>query len=160
MCNYYPERGLAMLLEMQVKTVTMDRGGSFIVLLTDNEEKKVLPISIGPFEAQSIALVLQGAEPPRPLSHDLLKTLCEQLGGMLEKIVVTDIRDSTFYAELYIRQNDQVIVIDSRPSDAIAFALRCGVNIFMEARLVEFTYDYDDLIQISDQEDGENEETH
>ncbi|MGI5883299.1 MAG: bifunctional nuclease family protein, partial [Dethiobacteria bacterium] len=127
---------------------------------TDNEEKKVLPISIGPFEAQSIALVLQGAEPPRPLSHDLLKTLCEQLGGMLEKIVVTDIRDSTFYAELYIRQNDQVIVIDSRPSDAIAFALRCGVNIFMEARLVEFTYDYDDLIQISDQEDGENEETH
>ncbi|HHU75964.1 MAG TPA: bifunctional nuclease family protein [Firmicutes bacterium] len=149
-----------MLLEMQVKTVTMDRGGSFIVLLTDNEEKKVLPISIGPFEAQSIALVLQGAEPPRPLSHDLLKTLCEQLGGMLEKIVVTDIRDSTFYAELYIRQNDQVIVIDSRPSDAIAFALRCGVNIFMEARLVEFTYDYDDLIQISDQEDGENEETH
>jgi bifunctional DNase/RNase len=149
-----------MLLEMQVKTVTMDRSGSFIVLLTDNEDKKVLPISIGPFEAQSIALVLQGAESPRPLSHDLLKTLCEQLGGTLEKIVVTDIRESTFYAELYIQQNDQVIVIDSRPSDAIAFALRCGVTIFMAARLVEFTYDYEDLIQISDQEDEENEETH
>lgn len=147
-----------MLLEMQVKTVTMDHGGSFIVILTDHEEKKVLPISIGPFEAQSIALVLQGAEPPRPLSHDLLKTLCERLGGTLEKVVVTDIRESTFYAELYIRQNDQVLVVDSRPSDAIAFALRCGVTIFMAARLVEFTYDYEDLIQISDQDNEDNED--
>lgn len=149
-----------MLLEMKVKTVTMDRSGSFIVILADNEDKKVLPISIGPFEAQSIALVLQGAMPPRPLSHDLLKILCEQLGGALEKVVITDIRESTFYAELYIRHNNQVIVIDSRPSDAIAFALRCGVPIFMAARLVEFTYDYEDLIQIGNQENEENEETH
>ncbi len=152
-----------MLLEMQVKTVTMDRSGSFIVLLADSEDKKILPISIGPFEAQSIALVLQGAEPPRPLSHDLLKTLCEQLGGALEKIVITKIRESTFYAELYIRLGEQVIVIDSRPSDAIAFALRCGAAIFMAARLVEFTYNYEDLLQIGslDNEDNEdNEETH
>lgn len=146
-----------MLLEMKVKTVTVDRSGSFLVLLTDNEVKKVLPISIGPFEAQSIALVLEGVQPPRPLSHDLLKVLCEQLGGVLKKAVITDIRENTFYAELYIQKNDEFIVIDSRPSDAIAFALRCGASIFMAPRLVEFTYDYEDLIRADNQE---NEETH
>lgn len=146
-----------MLLEMKVNTVTIDQSGGFIVLLTDFEEKKVLPISIGPFEAQAIALVLQGVEPPRPLTHDLLKNLCDNLGGVLNKVVITDIKDNTFYSELYLQHGDKFIVIDSRPSDAIAFALRCGVSIFMEAKLVEFTYDYEDLL-LSD--NRENDETH
>ncbi len=144
-----------MLLEMKVKTVSIDQSGGFLVILTDSAEKKILPIAVGPFEAQSIALVLQGVDPPRPLTHDLLKILCENLGGELNKIVITDIRESTFYAELYIRHGDQTIVIDSRPSDAIAFALRCGVPVYMAAKLVEFTYDYEDLLQIDDQEYNE-----
>ncbi len=134
------------MIEMHVKTVTVDQGGGFLVLLTDEEERKVLPIAIGPFEAQSIAMVLQGKKPPRPLTHDLLKSFCESLGGELEKVIITDIRDSTYYAELYFQHKEQPVIVDSRPSDAIALALRCEVNIYMAMRLVEFTYDYNDII--------------
>ncbi len=138
------------MIKMEVKTVTADQTGNFLILLMDDEEKKVLPISIGPLEAQAIALVLQGEVPPRPLTHDLMKTVFEQLGAILEKIVITDIRDSTFYAELHLRQNDQTTILDSRPSDAIALALRCDTPIFMETRLVEFTYDFQDIIAHED----------
>ncbi|NMB41355.1 MAG: bifunctional nuclease family protein [Firmicutes bacterium] len=142
------------MLQVKVKAVTLDQVGSFLVLLCDEDETKVLPISIGPFEAQSIALVLQGKTPPRPLTHDLVKTLCEQLGGVVEKIIITDIMDSTFYAEIYIQHNEQVLTVDSRPSDAIALALRCEAPIYMAPRLIEFTYDYEDIIS-SDRTDEE-----
>lgn len=138
------------MLLMKVKAVTVDQGGNFLVLLTDEEEKKVLPISIGPVEAQSIALVLQGKTPPRPLTHDLLKKLLESLRGKLQKIVITDIIDGTFYAEIYLEQDGKTMVLDSRPSDAIALALRCGVSIYMAIKMVEFTYDYEDIISDGD----------
>ncbi|MBW6464070.1 MAG: bifunctional nuclease family protein [Bacillota bacterium] len=144
------------MIKMEVKTVTADQGGNFLILLMDDEEKKVLPISIGPLEAQSIALVLQGEVPPRPMTHDLLKTLCENLGGMIQKIVITDIRESTFYAELYLEHNGETLIIDSRPSDAIALALRCEAPIYMETRLIEFTYDFQDIIA----REGGDEELH
>lgn len=141
---------------MEVKTVTADQGGNFLVLLMDDEEKKVLPISIGPLEAQAIALVLQGEIPPRPLTHDLLKVVCENLGATMEKVVLTDIRDSTFYAEIYLQQSGETLVIDSRPSDAIAVALRFDAPIFMVPKLIEFTYDYQDIIA----REGGGEELH
>ncbi len=144
------------MIKMEVKTVTADQGGNFLVLLMDDEEKKVLPISIGPLEAQAIALVLQGESPPRPLTHDLLKSICENLGGTLEKIVITDIRESTFYAEIYLQHNGETIVVDSRPSDAIALALRFDSPIYMTTKLVEFTYDYQDIIA----REGGDEELH
>jgi uncharacterized protein len=144
------------VIKMEVKTVTADQGGNFLVLLMDDEEKKVLPISIGPLEAQAIALVLQGEIPPRPLTHDLLKVVCENLGATMEKIVITDIRDSTFYAEIYLQQNGETLVIDSRPSDAIAVALRFDAPIFMVPKLIEFTYDYQDIIA----REGGGEELH
>jgi bifunctional DNase/RNase len=134
------------LYEMKVKTITVDQSGSFLVLLTDKQETKVLPISIGPFEAQAIALELHGEDPPRPMTHDLLKSLCENLGGNIKKIIITDIRDSTFYAEIYLLHDGQTTVVDSRPSDAIALALRFDATIFMAPRLVEFTYDYQDIM--------------
>lgn len=137
---------MVMLLQMKVKAVTLDQGGGFLVLLADQEETKVLPIAIGPFEAQSIALVLQGRTPPRPLTHDLLKSLCESLGGTLQKIIITNIIESTFYAEIYIQYQGQELVLDARPSDAIALALRWKAAIYMAPRLVEFTYDYEDII--------------
>lgn len=143
------------MIEMKVQAVTVDQGGGFLVLLTDKEEKKVLPISIGPFEAQSIASFLQGKTFPRPLTHDLLRSLCEKLGGELKKVIVTDIRDSTFYAELHLRYHDQIMVIDSRPSDAIALALRCGADIYMEMRLVEFTYDCDEFVPGNPEDESE-----
>ncbi len=134
------------MIKMEVKTVTADQEGNFLVLLMDDHEKKVLPIAIGPLEAQAIALVLQGEIPPRPLTHDLLRTVIEELEAVLEKIVITDIRDNTFYAELYLLQGDKVIILDTRPSDAIALALRCDTPIFMEQKMVEFTYDFQDII--------------
>jgi uncharacterized protein len=144
------------MIKMEVKTVTADQGGNFLVLLMDDEEKKVLPISIGPLEAQAIALVLQGETPPRPLTHDLLKSVCDNLNIVIEKIVITDIIESTFYAEIYIQQNGETRVLDSRPSDAIALALRCQSPIFMVSKLVEFTYDFQDIIA----RDGGSEELH
>ena len=144
------------VIKMEVKTVTADQGGNFLVLLMDDEEKKVLPISIGPLEAQAIAIVLQGETPPRPLTHDLLKAVCENLGGEMEKVIITDIKESTFYAEVYLQQNSETLVIDSRPSDAIALALRFGAPIYMATRLIEFTYDYQDIIA----REGGDEELH
>ena len=134
------------VIKMEVKTVTADQGGNFLVLLMDDQEKKVLPISIGPLEAQAIALILQGEEPPRPLTHDLLKSVCEKLGGVMEKAVITDIRENTFYAEIYLQHNNETIVVDSRPSDAIALALRFQAPVYMITKLIEFTYDYQDII--------------
>ncbi len=144
------------MVKMEVKTVTADQGGNFLILLMDDEEKKVLPISIGPLEAQAIALVLQGEVPPRPMTHDLFKSVCEDLGAEIEKIVITDIIDGTFYAEVYLRQDSKIIVVDSRPSDAIALALRFEAPIYMVTKLVEFTYDYQDIIA----REGGDEELH
>jgi len=144
------------LIKMEVKTVTADQSGNFLVLLMDDKEKKVLPISIGPLEAQAIALMLQGEMPPRPLTHDLLKTICDRLGGIIEKVVITDIRDSTFYAEIYLNHNNETFIIDSRPSDAIALALRSQTSIYIVTKLVEFTYDYQDIIA----RDSGDEELH
>jgi bifunctional DNase/RNase len=138
--------GVRAVLEMKVKAVTVGQSGEFSVLLTDREEKKVLPIVVGPLEAHNIALPLQGDVPPRPLTHDLLKTLVQQLGGDVEKIVITDIRDNTYFAEIYLRQDGRVSIIDSRPSDAIALALRFSVPIYMAPWLVEFTYDLEDIV--------------
>ncbi|OPL12596.1 MAG: hypothetical protein AVO34_07100 [Firmicutes bacterium ML8_F2] len=144
------------MIKMDVKTVTADHGGNFLILLMDEDEKKVLPISIGPLEAQAIALVLQDEIPPRPLTHDLLKSVCERLGAVMEKVVITDIRESTFYAEIYFKQNEETLIIDSRPSDAIALALRLEAPIYMETKLIEFTYDYQDIIA----KDGGEDELH
>ncbi|ABY93484.1 MAG: bifunctional nuclease family protein [Thermoanaerobacter sp.] len=133
------------MLKFHVKAITMDVEGNFSVLLTDEEEKKVLPIVIGPLEAQNIAIPLQGITPPRPLTPDLLKSVIEELGGKPEKVVITDLKDDTYYAELYIKQGDKVIKLDSRPSDAIALAIRTDIPIFLNVRLAEFTYDMADL---------------
>ncbi|WP_028991543.1 bifunctional nuclease family protein [Thermoanaerobacter thermocopriae] len=133
------------MLKFHVKAITMDVEGNFSVLLTDEEEKKVLPIVIGPLEAQNIAIPLQGITPPRPLTPDLLKSVIEELGGKPEKVVITDLKDDTYYAELYIKQGDRVIKLDSRPSDAIALAMRTDIPIFINVRLAEFTYDMADL---------------
>jgi hypothetical protein len=133
------------MFEMKVKAVTVSSTGDFLVLLVDKEEKKVLPIMIGALEANNIILPLQGVKPPRPMTHDLLKSVIEHLRGKLDKIIITDIRDNTYYAEIYITLNGENIVIDSRPSDAIALALRCNAPIYMAPRLVEFTYDMSDM---------------
>jgi bifunctional DNase/RNase len=134
------------VIELKVKAVAQSERDGFTVLLTDREEKYVLPITIGSSEAFAIALPLQRVSFPRPFTHDLMLSVCERLGVDLEKVVITDIRENTFFAEVRLRRNDEVVeVLDARPSDAIALAIRAGVPIYMEERLVEFTLDMEDI---------------
>lgn len=95
------------------------------------EDVKIIPIWIGMFEAQSIMFKLQNMFFPRPLTHDLLKNCIEALSGKVEYIIVTAIKDNTFYAEIHIKKDDKDIIVDSRPSDAIALAIRCECPIYV-----------------------------
>ncbi|UMZ73861.1 bifunctional nuclease family protein [Natranaerofaba carboxydovora] len=134
-------------MEVKVKGIgTTNEGDGYAVLLSDMEETKVLPIVVGPFEAQGIISILKDYEPPRPMTYDLTKTLCETLEGYIEKIVITDVREDIFYAEIYLQSGGVTHKIDSRPSDAIALALRFEAPIFINFQLVEFTCDYEDLL--------------
>ncbi len=103
-----------------------------VVILKDLEGKRYLPILIGPFEATAIALALEGTAVPRPLSHDLMRTILESLQGKLEQIIIHDIKDSTFFAKLIVRQNGDTTEIDARPSDGIALALRMQAPDFRD----------------------------
>lgn len=136
------------MIELKVKGVSVDTTGNFFVLLVDDKDTNVLAIGIGKLEAQSIAIPIEGITVPRPMTHDLLKSAIEELGGETEKIIITGIEKDTYFAEIHIDQNGKNIVIDSRPSDAIALALRCDVPIYMKFQLIEFTYDLSDITLI------------
>src|SRR4051794_21901955 len=101
-----------------------------IVLLKTADGKRFLPIWIGPNEASAIMTKLQGSEPPRPMTHDLLQSVVEELGGSVVRIAVTELRENTFYALITLRLNGNELEIDSRPSDAIALAVRANAPIF------------------------------
>ncbi|MFQ5836179.1 MAG: bifunctional nuclease family protein, partial [bacterium] len=98
---------------------------------------KTLPIWIGLFEAQAIALALENVRPPRPLTHDLAKSLIEKLEGRVDRVVISDLRHNTFYARILMRRNGEPLQVDSRPSDAIALALRLKVPIFIEETVLD-----------------------
>jgi bifunctional DNase/RNase len=112
------------------------KGEEFIVLLRGSGDNRTLPISIGQLEAQSIAKELYHASFPRPLTHDLFKSALERLGCKVVKAVVCDLIDNTFYARLFLESKGETIEIDSRPSDAIALALRFTAPIFVEEKVM------------------------
>lgn len=123
---------------MRIKGLVVDPISKMpIVVLEDIQSKRMLPIWIGIFEANAIALKIEDIATPRPMTHDLLKNLLDELDIKVEKIVVNDVRDNTFYALIYCRHMNQTITIDSRPSDAIALVLRTGAPIFAEESVVE-----------------------
>lgn len=108
-----------------------------VIVLKDMEGKRYLPILIGPFEATAIALALEGTQVPRPLSHDLMKSIIDSLHGKVQKVVIHDIKDNTFYARIIIEiEKDKVVEIDARPSDSIALALRVKAPIYVSERIV------------------------
>ncbi len=116
-----------------------------IVLLREHEGKRYLPIWIGFTEAQAIALALQGTHTPRPMTHDLMKNLLEETGVHVERIVITELRDGIFYATIQMAQNGSTFEVSSRPSDAIALAVRVSVPIFAnEEVLTEASIDVPD----------------
>lgn len=107
-----------------------------VVILKDMDGKRFLPILIGPFEATAIALALEGAPVPRPLTHDLMRTVLETLEARLEQVIIHDIRESTFFAKLIVRTNGDLQEIDARPSDGIALALRMSAPIYVSDKIV------------------------
>lgn len=112
-----------------VFTVQQGTNLSQFVLLSDGERK--VPISIGPFEALSIGQALERTRPDRPLTHDLLKTIIERLRGDVDRIVIDDLWSGVYYAKIYIQAGKEELEIDSRPSDAIAVAVRFGAPVFV-----------------------------
>ena len=124
--------------EMTVYGVSFDLVGKQpIVLLRTSEGRTYLPIWIGHPEAAAILMRLQGQEPPRPLTHDLVCSIIDSLGAAVDRVTVTELRDSTFYARITLVRNGSEIEIDSRTSDAIAIALRADAKIFAEDDVIE-----------------------
>ena len=108
-----------------------------VVILRVKGSDLFLPIWIGPFEAEAIALKLRDISLPRPMTHDLLGSVIADLGATVDRVVVTDLRDNTFYARVFLRHNGTTTEVDSRPSDAIALAGRTGAPIFAEDSVLE-----------------------
>ncbi len=108
-----------------------------IVILRDPDSGDILPIWIGILEANAIAVGLEKVKTPRPMTHDLFKTVLEQSGIRLLRIEIVDIRDNTFYAALYLEFDGRTLSVDSRPSDAIAIAIRVGAPIFVHDTVIE-----------------------
>ncbi len=112
-------------------------GGAYALLLKESYGARRLPIIIGSFEAQSIALELEGIKPPRPLTHDLLKNLVDDLGATVQEIFINELRDNTFYAKIILDVSSMTTTIDARPSDAIALAVRTGAQIFVAEEVMD-----------------------
>jgi bifunctional DNase/RNase len=143
------------MVEMELVGVRVELPSNApIVLLRETDgDHRTLPIFIGGAEATAIAFALEGVDTPRPMTHDLLKNVIDQLGWHLERVVVTELRESTFYAELHLVGNGTRQVVSSRPSDAIALAARMGTTIFAdESVLEEAAYPPDD-----ESEEGQDE---
>ena len=127
-----------MHIEMKVKFLTFDStSNGFVVLLMDLSNKTGLPIWIGPFEANAIAMKLKKMGSHRPASHDLIHNILNTLQSHVVKIVVNDLKENTYYALIYLNRGGEEIVIDSRPSDAMAIALASDAPIFVSEQVIE-----------------------
>ena len=128
-----------MEIEMTVKGLMIDPITNMpIIVLRDGDGQRILPIWVGVFEANAIALQIENVQTPRPMTHDLLKNVIDDLQARVERIVVCDLKDNTFYAAIHVRTSGAARhVVDARPSDAIALALRTGSPIFVEERVIE-----------------------
>lgn len=141
------------MIPVKVKEIAFDLSMNPVLLLVDEAEIKVLPIWIGHFEAHAIATTLGEDPSPRPLTHDLLKTLCDELGGSITKVVISDVHEGTYHAQLYILKQDVESVLDARPSDAVALALRSVAPIFISEKVAEYTLSVKELFSEERQEE-------
>jgi hypothetical protein len=125
-------------IEVRIRGLLMDPSTNMpIVVLKDVGSDAVMPIWVGIFEANAIALEIEKTAAPRPLTHDLTRNLVRHLNGELQRVVITELKDDTFYAVLWLRQGDETVAIDSRPSDAIALALRADCPIYVAEKVME-----------------------
>ena len=124
--------------EMKVHGVNLDViTNQPVIILRDEESHRFLPIWIGQFEATSILMEMQGVKPPRPLTHDLLRTIIDNLQASVIQIVINDLKDGTFFAKIHITKDTTQLEIDARPSDAIALAVRAKVPIFADEKVLD-----------------------
>ena len=112
-------------------------GGAYAILLKDLEGHRRLPIIIGAFEAQAIALEMEGIKPPRPLTHDLLKQITDNLGAIVNEVIIDELRENTFFAKIIIEVSGLTQEVDARPSDAIALAVRAEAPIYVAAIVMD-----------------------
>jgi bifunctional DNase/RNase len=119
------------------RTIIVETSDSQVIILKERDGERHLPILIGMNEALAIDRRLKGLRTPRPMTHDLMQQVVESLGGELEQINISDLRDHTFYATLVIRQDGRLVEVDARPSDAIALGVASGVAIYVESQVLE-----------------------
>jgi len=132
MCSFYKEGGEKAMIKVKVFGVAIDPvTKGFVVILKDHDEKKWLPIWIGPYEAKMISMAIDKTKPNRPFSPDLIKNILESADLNIEKVVISDIRDNTYYATIWMKKGEKQLLIDARPSDAIAVALRVESPIYI-----------------------------
>lgn len=125
-------------IEVRIRGLMMDPATNMpIVVLKDVASDTVMPIWVGIFEANAIAIEIEKMSAPRPMTHDLMRDLIGHLNAHLERIVITEIKDDTFHAVLWLRQGDDPVTIDARPSDAIALALRADCPIFVSENVMQ-----------------------
>jgi bifunctional DNase/RNase len=127
-----------MLIEMTIKGLMVDPiTNTPIVILKDKDGDRVLPIWVGVFEANAIALQIENVATPRPMTHDLLRNIITDLDGQVDRIVVSDLKDNTFFALIHLTVKGEGVAIDARPSDAIALALRTRAPILVEESVID-----------------------
>jgi bifunctional DNase/RNase len=127
-----------MQIEMTIKGLMVDPiANTPIVILRDKDGQRVLPIWIGMFEANAIALQIENVAPPRPMTHDLLRNVIQDLDASVQKVVVYDLQENTYYALIYLSLRGDTVTVDARPSDAIALALRTRAPIFVEDTVID-----------------------
>lgn len=142
------------MVEVRVQSLGLDPSSNTpVVILREVEGERVLPIWIGPGEASSIAMELASMKFSRPLTHDLIVSVIGGLGGALKRVLITRVLDNTFYAELIVERDDDVVSIDARPSDSIAVALRTEARIFAQEDLLHTT-----SIEVAEDEDATSAE--
>ncbi|HWN41013.1 MAG TPA: bifunctional nuclease family protein [Thermoanaerobaculia bacterium] len=140
-------------LKVEIRGLMLDPSSNVpIVILRDTQSQLFLPIWIGVFEANAIALRIEGVEPPRPMTHDLLRLMLDQLGARVEKIVISDLKESTFFAVIHVQQDGRSVGIDARPSDAIALALRADAPIYVLRGVLDKAQAAELVGQASDEE--------
>jgi len=142
-----------MLIEMSIKGLMVDpMAGTPIVILKDKQGERVLPIWVGVPEANAIALQIENVFTPRPMTHDLLRNIITDLEGRVDRVVVSDLRDNTYFAIIHLTVRGERVAVDARPSDAIALALRTRSPILVEESVIENARTADFTTEPSDNE--------
>ena len=126
------------LIEVKISDISLTNVGFAVFLKSvTGEDDRVVPIFIGPLETHSITTVLDGTKPPRPMTHDLMLYLLTSLTAEVQKVIIEEIKDNTFYAKIHIKNNNDTLILDARPSDSIALALRANAPIFIAKAIID-----------------------